>query len=378
MQGLFSWLSAPEVPSIEAPSFGIGDFFGDLFGNLKMPKIPGIQMPGIPKLNLPKKIVTLLGFATAILLGIVIYVSTGSAQIIIKPRINPLRLDIRVGVSDSYQDVDAETKKIPGQLFSVDKNIEESFPATGERDVAQKARGKITVYNEYGTTPQVLVATTRFESENGLIFHTLTTITIPGTTVKNGKITPGTIKVDIIADKAGDAYNISAGKFTIPAFQEKGDSDRYQKFYGTSKETMRGGIIGKAKVITEQDYISAKKKMEEIISARLEDIFELIEAHLKKIGRDGLLPAGIVITGGGGEIGSIADLAKSSLELPSRIASINFGEAASFAASRDAMWSVAYGLCIFGFTAKNDPLTLQNIAKIVKDRILGLFKQFLP
>ena len=121
-----------------------------------------------------------------------------------------------------------------------------------------------------------------------------------------------------------------------------------------------------------------KKKMEEIISARLEDIFELIEAHLKKIGRDGLLPAGIVITGGGGEIGSIADLAKSSLELPSRIASINFGEAASFAASRDAMWSVAYGLCIFGFTAKNDPLTLQNIAKIVKDRILGLFKQFLP
>ena len=43
----------------------------------------------------------------------------------------------------------------------------------------------------------------------------------------------------------------------------------------------------------------SRRKLDEIIAARLTDIFELIDAHLKKIKRDGLLPAGIIITGGG-------------------------------------------------------------------------------
>src|SRR3990167_2842613 len=69
----------------------------------------------------------------------------------------------------------------------------------------------------------------------------------------------------------------------------------------------------------------SRKKLEEIISARLGDIFELIEVHLKKIGKSGLLPAGIIITGGSSSIGLIEDLARSYLRLPSRIASLNIG-----------------------------------------------------
>src|ERR1035437_7743881 len=67
-----------------------------------------------------------------------------------------------------------------------------------------------------------------------------------------------------------------------------------------------------------------RKKLEEIIEARLSDIFELIEAHLKKIGRSGLLPAGIVITGGGAGLGTIEDMARVALRLPSRVGSISF------------------------------------------------------
>ncbi|MBX4210979.1 hypothetical protein KW783_03365, partial [Candidatus Parcubacteria bacterium] len=66
-----------------------------------------------------------------------------------------------------------------------------------------------------------------------------------------------------------------------------------------------------------------RKKLDEIIEARLSDIFELIEAHLKKIGRNGLLPAGVIITGGGSSIGPIETFAKTSLRLPARIATIN-------------------------------------------------------
>ena len=60
----------------------------------------------------------------------------------------------------------------------------------------------------------------------------------------------------------------------------------------------------------------SKRKLDEIVSARLSDIFELIDAHLKKIKRDGLLPAGIILTGGGSSITTIQDLARASLRLP--------------------------------------------------------------
>lgn len=92
-----------------------------------------------------------------------------------------------------------------------------------------------------------------------------------------------------------------------------------------------------------------KKKLDEIISARLSDMFELIDAHLKKIGKNGLLPAGIVITGGGSSLASIEDFAKSSLKLPSKIAHINFPEKEK-GKVKDAFFAVALGLCIWGWS----------------------------
>ncbi len=122
-----------------------------------------------------------------------------------------------------------------------------------------------------------------------------------------------------------------------------------------------------------------RKKLEEIISARLSDIFELIEAHLKKIGRNGLLPAGIVITGGGSGLTSIEELAKAYLRLPSRIGSLNIGtgEKQSF---KDSTWAVAYGLCIFGSHADEDiPLDSSNrVFQSIKKVVVAWFKQFLP
>jgi cell division protein FtsA len=93
-----------------------------------------------------------------------------------------------------------------------------------------------------------------------------------------------------------------------------------------------------------------KKKVEEIVTARLGDMFELIDAHLRKIGKNGLLPAGIVITGGGSSIATIEDFARNSLKLPSRIAHINFPDKEK-GKVKDAFFAVALGLCI---TAWND------------------------
>jgi cell division protein FtsA len=68
----------------------------------------------------------------------------------------------------------------------------------------------------------------------------------------------------------------------------------------------------------EEGSIKAKE-IAEIIEARMEEIFTLVNKELRKIKRDGMLPAGVVLTGGGAKLPGIVDLAKKELHLPAQI-----------------------------------------------------------
>jgi cell division protein FtsA len=120
-----------------------------------------------------------------------------------------------------------------------------------------------------------------------------------------------------------------------------------------------------------------KKKVDEIVALRFRNLFELIDKHLRAIGRRGTLPAGIILSGGGSGQGSISDIAKGSLNLPARIADL---AVASDTKIRDANWAVAYGLAFWGLTgdmtapAKESKI---NFAEI-KESFSGFLKQFMP
>ncbi|MBX9906288.1 cell division protein FtsA [Patescibacteria group bacterium] len=118
----------------------------------------------------------------------------------------------------------------------------------------------------------------------------------------------------------------------------------------------------------------SKRRLDEIVGARLSDIFELIDSHLKRIHRDGLLPAGIIITGGGSGITTIQDLARAALRLPSRIATLDPSQNGKV---RDASWAVAYGLCIWGVSGGEEEGGIK-IARRTGNALLTWFKQFLP
>jgi cell division protein FtsA len=59
-----------------------------------------------------------------------------------------------------------------------------------------------------------------------------------------------------------------------------------------------------------------KRDIALISEARMTEIFEVVNEELKKIGRAGKLPAGIILTGGGSKLPMIIDLAKQVFELP--------------------------------------------------------------
>ncbi len=122
-----------------------------------------------------------------------------------------------------------------------------------------------------------------------------------------------------------------------------------------------------------------KKKIDDIVARRLSDMFKLVEAHLKKIGKDELLPAGVILTGGTSSIQTISDLAKAVLRLPSRIAPLSEGTTSTQMQLKDGSWAVAYGLTIWGLTSGGDLEHHESAG--LSDMFRNLwrwFKKFLP
>ena len=62
-----------------------------------------------------------------------------------------------------------------------------------------------------------------------------------------------------------------------------------------------------------------KKNLVDIIEPRVSEILDLVQKELKKIGRQELLPGGIVLTGGGAKIPKIKELTKETLKLACEI-----------------------------------------------------------
>ncbi len=116
-----------------------------------------------------------------------------------------------------------------------------------------------------------------------------------------------------------------------------------------------------------------KRKIDEIIEARLSDIFELIDGYLKKIKRSGLLPAGVIITGGGSGHALVEGLAKSMLRLPSRVGGDDIMSQVK-GNLRDSSWFVAYGLALLGREAGKESKSTGGPKGIFKE----FLRQFLP
>ncbi|MES2023294.1 MAG: cell division protein FtsA [Patescibacteria group bacterium] len=121
-----------------------------------------------------------------------------------------------------------------------------------------------------------------------------------------------------------------------------------------------------------------KKKLDEIIEARMEDIFEKIENHLKKIKRNELLPAGIVFVGGGSAIPRLEELSKHTLKLPSKIGTTEIFENTK-TKLRDPSWFTALGLIIGNKDEKSyTEGTFPNLFKDLKESIKSIAKQLMP
>jgi cell division protein FtsA len=91
--------------------------------------------------------------------------------------------------------------------------------------------------------------------------------------------------------------------------------------YGTalSGEVNKKEEIDLGMIDSQEEGFVSRHHIAEIIEARLEEIFTFVNTELKNISREGLLPGGAVLTGGGALLPGVVELAKGTLRLPAQI-----------------------------------------------------------
>lgn len=192
-------------------------------------------------------------------------------------------LDINAKSSEKTQDVtfagDSPTDPSGGvlasQFLAVTEGATISTKATGKKEVGDKAKGIVTIFNN-DSSPKTLTSGTTITSQNDLEFTLDKNVTIASASgdIFSGT-TPGKEKVSVTAGKIGQEYNLPSNtKFTIG-----GSSSIAAK----NDDAFSGGTKKEVTVVSESDI----KKLEEELPKSLEQ--KAREDLRRKISHDEVL-----------------------------------------------------------------------------------------
>jgi cell division protein FtsA len=132
-------------------------------------------------------------------------------------------------------------------------------------------------------------------------------------------------------------------------------------------------------IIGEENFVIPKKQLVKVIDARLNELLDMVELELKKISKNGILPAGIVLSGGGSSLPGFSLLVKDKLRLPVKLAE-PFSFAGVNSITSDPSFAVAAGLVVWGLENNLDNQKSRVISsdnKIIS-KIIDWLKNFLP
>ncbi len=196
-----------------------------------------------------------------------------NAQVIIYPVTEQVSYSGEFKIDLSLIDFQENSSIIPGEIFELKEEHSRNFHSSGKEMEEKKSQGVLTVYNDHSSSPQILVANTRFISSDGKLFYSLERVSVPGRTEDGRRTIPGEINVAVVAAEAGEDYNISkTSKFSIPGLQ---GTPMYTSVYAENSEPITGGYIGELPKITQEDVNLAK----EIV---IQDIINEAKEKLKK------------------------------------------------------------------------------------------------
>lgn len=208
-----------------------------------------------------------LSAVSMIILLFIIYIALPGVTVFLTPSASVLEKSVNIILAD-YQKNKAELDTHPTHMiasFSIQTKITRTLIhfSTGKKfsDKAANASGNITVINTTGNM-WPLVATTRFQTNEGIVFRIQQGVNVPSATSSG----PGKLKVYVVADETdalglivGERGNIGPSKFFLPGLKKGSQS----KLYGESSEPMTGGITDYVTYVSDSDLEAAKARLKD-------------------------------------------------------------------------------------------------------------------
>lgn len=122
-----------------------------------------------------------------------------------------------------------------------------------------------------------------------------------------------------------------------------------------------------------------KRKVLDIVEARIMDMMEIIQKRLTLWNRDRLLPGGITLIGGGSQHENIDTYVRTFLKLP--VHTVSADKIIPSKRGLDASWFSVYGVCFLGDqdpTYRTSGITIKKFLKDARGSIRNFLEQFLP
>jgi len=233
--------------------------------------------PLFEKIRLSKKrrkliIGGIIAGAVVLILAL-LYIVLPKAKATVSVVSEPFTSTADITVNKDASGVDNGNMTIPGKLIGKEEELEKPFAASGQKNIGEKAKGKVTVYNNWGEFPISLPTGTKF-SGGGAEFVSTAAVTVPGAQDSyrdaNGNLqyhTLGTADVNVEATSVGEQGNIGPSNFTITTIPKV----QQTWLTGKSAATMTGGSNNIVKVVADKDLKAAKESTEKELKAKITD-----------------------------------------------------------------------------------------------------------
>lgn len=209
----------------------------------------------IPNFNSFRKKAFIFGLIAALLIAGLVYafLFAPKAKIVIKTKAKELTSQFAF-VADTSEGAEfsEEDRTVPATQKEVEKSDSEKVQTTGERDDGKKASGTITMKNCSKTAGQITVPGGTGVSSGEYTFVTQQSVTLPASifTGTGACITP-TSDVSVVAQEAGDSYNLSSRTYTVAG----------KSGINATGSDMKGGTTKKVKIVSQKDIDLAKERL---------------------------------------------------------------------------------------------------------------------
>jgi len=180
-------------------------------------------------------------------------------------------LDIDFKLATDVTTVSKSDNKVvlPANWESKDEEVVVSVPTTGAKNVGDKAKGIVVIYNRSGKTVNIS-AGTQFLTSDNKVFVIPQAASVPGAVVSEyGEMIAGKSSTNLEAGEGGTAYNINPSRFYIPSLADITGN----LVYGQTEDALVGGTDKNAQVVSKDDIDKAKQMAKDQMDKKQSDEF---------------------------------------------------------------------------------------------------------